>query len=287
MEEPKEPVERPDAVELPAPTSAPFVLAVGVTLVFAGIVTHPAVSVLGLLLALVGAVGWWRQVLPVERHETLALAPVERRAEPVAPVGAAAEPLKVGAEGHRLRLPVEVTPFRVGVPAGLAGGAAMAIVACTFGVLSFRSPWYPINLLSAVILPSLGNADLARLREFSLAGLLVGIGLHGMLSVFVGLLYAAVVPMLPNRPILWGGLVAPLLWSGLVWASLGIVNPTLNARISWPWFVVSQIAFGVVAGLVVARSAKIPTLQSAPLEERAGPDTSRRGSDRGDGKTGP
>jgi hypothetical protein len=138
-----------------------------------------------------------------------------------------------------------------------------------------------------VILPSLGNADLAHLREFSLAGLLVGIGLHGSLSVFVGLLYAAVLPMLPNRPILWGGLVAPLLWSGLVWASLGIVNPTLNARISWPWFVLSQIAFGVAAGLVVARSAKVPTLQSASLEGRADLDAAPRGSERHERKAGP
>jgi hypothetical protein len=136
-----------------------------------------------------------------------------------------------------------------------------------------------------VILPSLGAADIARLRDFSLAGLLVGIGVHGTLSAFVGLLYAAVVPMLPNRPILWGGLVAPLLWSGLVWASLGVVNPTLNARISWPWFVVSQIAFGMAAGLIVARSTKIPTLQSTPFEERSGLDGTDRRADGDDGKT--
>jgi hypothetical protein len=284
VDEPREPLERRDAVELPAPTSAPFVLAVGLTLAFAGIVTSPAVSVAGLLLALVGAVGWWRQVLPVERHERLALAPA---AKPALSVGEAAEPLRVGAEGHRLRLPVEVTPFRVGLPAGLVGGAAMAVVACAFGVLFFGSPWYPINLLSAVIVPSLGAAGVAQLREFSPAGLLVGIVLHGTLSAFVGLLYAAVLPMLPKRPILWGGLVAPLLWSGLVWASLGIVNPTLDARISWPWFVASQVAFGVAAGLIVARSAKIPTPQSASVAERAGPDDARRLADRDDRRTGP
>jgi hypothetical protein len=223
-------------------------------------------------------------VLPVERHERLALAPA---AKPAPSVGEAAEPLRVGAEGHRLRLPVEVTPFRVGLPAGLVGGAAMAVVACAFGVLFFGSPWYPINLLSAVIVPSLGAAGVAQLREFSPAGLLVGIVLHGTLSAFVGLLYAAVLPMLPKRPILWGGLVAPLLWSGLVWASLGIVNPTLDARISWPWFVASQVAFGVAAGLIVARSAKIPTPQSASVAERAGPDDARRLADRDDRRTGP
>jgi hypothetical protein len=130
VDEPKAPLDRRDTVELPAPTSAPFVLAVGLTLAFAGIVTSPVVSVVGLLLAIVGGVGWWHQVLPVERLERLALAPAEQRARPARPAGEAAEPLKVGTEGHRLRLPVEVTPFRVGLPAGLLGGAAMAAVAC-------------------------------------------------------------------------------------------------------------------------------------------------------------
>jgi hypothetical protein len=188
----------------------------------------------------------------------------------VKPVPGAVDHLTAGEEGHRLRVPVRVTPFRTGVPSGLAGGAAMALVACSYGLLAQGSLWYPINLLSAVILPSLGAADVAHLRGFSLSGLLVGTVLHGSLSVFVGLLYAAVLPMLPNRPMLWGGLVAPLFWSGLVWASLGIVNPVLNARISWPWFVASQIAFGLAAGLVLARSTTIRTLQSAPLAQRTG-----------------
>jgi hypothetical protein len=44
----------------------------------------------------------------------------------------------------------------------------------------------------------------------------------------------------------------------------------LNARIQWTWFVGSQIAFGVTAGWVVARSQKIETMQSWPLIDRAG-----------------
>jgi hypothetical protein len=276
-----------DGIELPAPTSAPFVMAVGLTLLFAGIVTHPAVSGVGLALAVAGAVAWAREVLPVESHERVPFAPPERRARPVEPVPGAVDHLIVGEEGHRLRLPVRVTPFRSGVPAGLVGGVAMAIVACTYGVLFQGSPWYPINLLSAVILPSLGTADVARLREFSLPGLVVGTFLHGFLSVIVGLLYAAALPMLPGRSILWGGLVAPLFWSGLVWASLGIVNPTLDVRISWPWFVVSQVAFGLTVGLVIARSTTIRTLQSAPLAERAGLESrglGRHRDDRGEGR---
>src|SRR5215472_18492570 len=65
----------PDKVEVPAPTAWPIVLAFGLALVFAGLVTAASVSVLGGILTVTGAVGWFRDVLPVERHEWV---PVER-----------------------------------------------------------------------------------------------------------------------------------------------------------------------------------------------------------------
>ena len=68
-------------------------------------------------------------------------------------------------------------------------------------------------------------------------------------------------------------MVAPLLWSGLVAATLGVIDPALDARIEWPWFVASQVAFGLVAGLAVARSGRIATFQHAALAERAGLET--------------
>jgi hypothetical protein len=53
-------------------------------------------------------------------------------------------------------------------------------------------------------------------------------------------------------------------------ATLSVINPALNARIEWTWFVGSQIAFGVTAGWIVGRSQKIETMQSWPLIDRAG-----------------
>jgi len=50
----------------------------------------------------------------------------------------------------------------------------------------------------------------------------------------------------------------------------------LNERIAWGWFVASQIAFGLAAGQVVARSAKIQTMQSWPPTERAGIEAQER-----------
>ena len=52
-----------------------------------------------------------------------------------------------------------------------------------------------------------------------------------------------------------------------------VINPALNARIDWPWFYLTQIAFGLVAGFVVARSSPIATFQHAPLAVRAGLET--------------
>jgi hypothetical protein len=52
------------------------------------------------------------------------------------------------------------------------------------------------------------------------------------------------------------------------------VNPVLNERIHWTWFVVSQVAFGIVAGIVVSRQERIRTWQHAPLAFRSGMEAS-------------
>jgi hypothetical protein len=84
----------------------------------------------------------------------------------------------------------------------------------------------------------------------------------------VGLLYGAMLPMLPRHPVVLGGFVAPLLWSGLIYGALAFVNPVMNQRIDWVWFVASQFAFGIVAGLIVATQEKIPNRQQLPRSVR-------------------
>src|ERR1700757_784321 len=63
-----------DTIELPAPTAWPIILAFGLTLVFAGLVTSASVSILGATLTLAGCVGWFRDVLPHEKHESMPIA---------------------------------------------------------------------------------------------------------------------------------------------------------------------------------------------------------------------
>jgi hypothetical protein len=77
-------------------------------------------------------------------------------------------------------------------------------------------------------------------------------------------------PMWPRQPILLGGIVAPLLWTGFVHSILGFANPAFNARIAWGWFALSEILFGIVAGIVVTKSGKIRTHQTLPFILRMG-----------------
>jgi hypothetical protein len=260
----------PEAIELPAPTAWPMVTALGVALLLGGLVTHAAVSAVGLVLALIGGVGWWGEVLPQERVEPVPLRPPDERAEPAVPAPAAVDHLRVGEAGHRVRVPVEVQPYSAGIKGGAVGAVTMAVVALIYGLLVQGSLWYPINLLAGVAIPGMAHLSLEQLRAFSAPALIVATLVHGVVSVLTGLLYAVILPMLPRRHMLWGGVVAPLLWTGLIWAVLGVVNPALNARVDWGWFIASQIAFGLAAGFVIARAEPIATMQTWPLAVRAG-----------------
>jgi mono/diheme cytochrome c family protein len=235
----------PDDHTLPAPTVWPMVFAFGLTLGMAALVTHVVVGIVGLALALIGGIGWWFQVLPEEQVEHVPVRPLAERATPVVAASTSVEHLQLGEAGHRVRLPVEVQPLSAGLKGGLVGAVVMAVVALGYGVFVQRSPWYPINLLAGIAMPTMAQASIDLLRTFSAPALVLGTIAHGVVSVLVGLLYAAMLPMLPRRHTLWGGLIAPLLWTGLLWALLGVINPTVSARIDWTWFVASQIAFGL------------------------------------------
>jgi hypothetical protein len=49
----------PETIELPAPTAWPMVTALGIALLLGGLVTPAAVSAVGLVLAVIGGIGWW------------------------------------------------------------------------------------------------------------------------------------------------------------------------------------------------------------------------------------
>src|SRR5712692_11947199 len=256
-----------DTVEVPAATPWPIVLAFGITLLFAGLVTSGAVSVLGAAVAIAGAVGWFRDVLPYEAHETVQVA---QQTPAVTTMRHEVARMEIEHELRRAWLPVEIYPISAGIKGGLAGSVAMAVLAMLYGVISGHGIWYPINLLSAGFFPGTVIESTSDLSLFSLSAFLSATAIHITTSLVVGLLYGALLPLIPRRPILLGGVLAPLLWTGLLHSILGIINPVLNQRVDWSWFVLSQVGFGIVAGIVVSRQERVSTWQGLPLAIRFG-----------------
>jgi hypothetical protein len=257
----------PSEIDVPARTAWPLVLAFGFTLLFAGLLTSVSVSVLGAVLAIAGCVGWFREVFPHEHEEVVPVVPEDLS---VATERRLVERLPLAPEQVRAWLPIETYPISAGVKGGLAGGVAMAVLACLYGLLKTGSIWYPINLLAAVVYAPSEVPSAAQFNSFHAGIFFIAVVLHLVSSTLVGLLYGAMLPMFARRPILLGGLIAPVLWSGLLYSIMGIVNPVLASHIDWGWFVASQIAFGIVAGLVVLRQSRVPTRENVPFALRAG-----------------
>ena len=258
-------------IEVPAPTFWPFVTAFGLALLLAGLVTSLAVSVVGFVVVLRGAIGWFRDVLPMPKEELVQIRLVPTPEPMAARPTRRVDHLQPGAEGHRVYIPIKVHPYSAGLLGGIVGGVGMAIIACLYGLIAHGSLWYPVNLLAAAALPSLADAGPAELKAFHMAGFIVALISHGIISLLVGLLYFAILPMMPSRfTAFWGSFLAPVLWTALIASTLRLINPALNARIAWGWFIASQVAFGLITGYVVAHSKMVETAQSWPLAARAG-----------------
>ena len=271
-------------VEMPAPTGWPFAMALGSSLIFAGLLTNASVSVLGAILAVCGAVGWFRQVLPHEQHESIRVPAAEP--QPVVPPREVTR-LEVAEKIQRAWLPLKIYPVSAGVKGGLAGGVAMALLAMLYGVVFFGSIWYPINLLAGTLYSPEATPSMESMMHFRADWFLFALVMHITMCLLVGVLYGAMLPMLPTRPILLGGVIAPLLWTGLLYHILGYINPLLDQRIHWKWFAASQVAFGIVAGLVVVRQHKVWTHENVPLAVRAGVEAPGLMRERDDGDKKP
>jgi hypothetical protein len=157
-------------------------------------------------------------------------------------------------------------PVRAGLAGGLAGGALMPIPAVLWSLANRHGPWYPINLLAGLVLPSVGEAAPEQLRQLHPDWLATAVVIHLLLSAGFGVVYGLLLPKLPPIPtsMAWGGLVMPLVWTGVAYSLMGVVNKELQKHVDWPWFIVSQFVFGIVAAWVVHRSEKVPAEPVGP-----------------------
>jgi hypothetical protein len=114
-----------------------------------------------------------------------------------------------------------------------------------------------------------------------LSAVLIAIVIHTSTSFLVGLLYGALLPILPRHPIILGGLPGPALWTGLLYSTLGIINPYFDAHVNWWWFAVSQVGFGLLAGVVVVKYGRVKTNARCPLARSPGFGDGRATSSKG------
>jgi hypothetical protein len=256
-------------VHLPAPTAWPFLMALGLTLVCASLVTSASLGYLGGAIAIVSAIGWFRQVLPHEAHEEVV---VDEQPVVVAHSEGKVARIEVD-ETHRAQLPLETFPISSGIKGGIAGGIAMVVPAEIYGILRYHSIWYVVNLLGGAGVGEWQNPTMDEMMHFRLGAFITANIIQGATTLLVGLLYGAMLPMWPRRPMLLGGIIAPALWTGLLHSVLGLVNPFLADHIDWWSFAASQVLFGLIAGYTVTRLGGLKRLQQVPLSMRMGVET--------------
>lgn len=146
-----------------------------------------------------------------------------------------------------------------GILGGLLGGATMALPAIAWSLLTGRGLWYPVNLLAGMTIRGVDAASPEELMQFNSEWFASSLVIHAVICTAFGVIYSLFLPKarpIP-APLAWGGLVLPLLWTAASHGLMGVVNPVLQERVDWPWFIVSQFVFGVTAAIVVVRSEMI------------------------------
>ncbi|MDR3634642.1 MAG: hypothetical protein P4L84_12625 [Isosphaeraceae bacterium] len=250
----------PESVELPRPTVAPLVLALGLALMAAGVATSLAFVVVGAALLIAGLGLWVAQFVPGRGHVHEPLAAPSRRPRPVAIRPGGVGHMHEGMPGYRLRLPTEVHPISAGIKGGLVGGLLMPVPALLWGLLSGHGIWYPVNLIAGMALPGVDRMSVSELEQFRPVLLVVGLLIHAVNSATFGMIYGVLLPTLPSlpKPVAWGGLLMPLLWTAVSFGLMGVVNPLLKKGVDWPWFIASQFLFGLAVAAAILRLKTLP-----------------------------
>lgn len=160
-------------------------------------------------------------------------------------------------------------PTHAGLIGGLLGGMVMPVPAILWSLSVRRGVWYPANVLAATVLPGMAELPLEELEQFRAGWFAVAIGMHVLFSTVFGAAYGVVLPKLGVIPasFAWGGLVMPLWWTASSYGLMGVVNPALQKRVDWPWFIASQFVFGVAAAVVISRCERVHIAPAGAEEE--------------------
>src|SRR5258708_15817667 len=135
----------PVEIEVPASTAWPLVLAFGFTLMFAGLLTSASVSVPGVVLAVAGCVGWFREVFPHEHEEAVPIVFEDHR---ITTERRVVERVAVAPDLVRAWLTLATYPISAGLKGGFAGGVALVVLAWPSRWLKAGTVCPPCSLLS-------------------------------------------------------------------------------------------------------------------------------------------
>ncbi len=97
-------------IEMPKPTVAPLVLALGIALMAMGIATSLAFLLVGVVVFVAGLGMWISQLLPGRGHWHEPRVEPALRPRPIVAAPGEVQRLRHGLPGYRLRLPVKVHP---------------------------------------------------------------------------------------------------------------------------------------------------------------------------------
>lgn len=249
-------------VEIPANTAWPLVSALGMALTFTGFLTSWPIGAIGFILCMIGFIGWFKDCYPRSLEVELEVLPHH-----VPSKVTTSRTINRSHPHHRAKLPIEIHRTPSGIIGGLAGGLAMAFTAVIASMFIHGNPWHPFNIVAATVMHSLTESDL---MTFHLSAFLISIVIQLIASILVGLVYGAILPMLPRHPIILASIVIPFIWSFLLYESMVVLNPVLDNSVNWLWFLIAQFVFGLTAGLVVSKGERIRTLQFKAFADRAG-----------------
>ena len=206
--------------DLPVPAPWPIVLALGITLLFAGMVTSAMVSILGAVLCVSAFVGHFGKTLPLEQREVLSVAP-----EPANTIETLSKEDRVEWVKRNARqapLAYDVYPLCAGAKGGLAGSVVMAVLALSYGRVSPHGIWYPINFFASGFSPA-GEVT-EQTAAFHWDALVIASTVYLVGSLLVALPCVVTLPLCPRRRFCGEALIAPILWSGLIHSFLGTVR---------------------------------------------------------------
>lgn len=152
--------------------------------------------------------------------------------------------------------PEWVYPYSAGILGGLIGGLGVAGVGLGYGVYS-GNLWLPVNVVAAAILRNLQSQSAEVLARFDPAALIIGLLIHALMSISLGLMFAFILPALPGRPLYWGPVIGPLLWVGGYVAALPLLNPIMVRNLEINSFTIANILFGILLGWWMDRTPMV------------------------------